>query len=352
MDDNEFLATTICDQLDAGVSVVLASIIASAGSSPRHGGSKMVIAAGGAVFGTIGGGILEATTIKESAAVLARSRAVTLNFDMAGQTALSLDPICGGQATVLLDCIAPIAENVEFFGKVHDAAVAGRDCFLLTVMQDHAGAVEVIGRSLLSPAGEITGTFVWSEQDIDLVKSELHNVSSTTVLPVRDLSVVVDPIRRTKTLYCFGAGHVAMATARVAAFAGFRVTVVDDRSEYANAARFPDAGGILVISDFHRALEGLPIDGDSFIVIVTRGHQHDRIVLEQALRTKAAYIGMIGSRRKRDTIYATLLSQGVAQKRLDRVHCPIGMAIGAETPEEIAVSIVAELIAERAKTRG
>ncbi len=100
------------------------------------------------------------------------------------------------------------------------------------------------------------------------------------------------------------------------------------------------------------ALEGLPIDGDSFIVIVTRGHQHDRIVLEQSLRTEAAYIGMIGSRRKRDTIYTTLLSQGLAQKQLDRVHCPIGLAIGAETPEGVAVSIVAELIAERAKTRG
>ncbi len=105
---------------------------------------------------------------------------------------------------------------------------------------------------------EKSRSFVWSEQDIDLVKSELHNVSSTTVLPVRDLSVVVDPIRRTKTLYCFGAGHVAMATARVAAFAGFRVTVVDDRSEYANAARFPDAGGILVISDFGPRPRGAP----------------------------------------------------------------------------------------------
>ena len=205
----------------------------------------------------------------------------------------------------------------------------------------------------MSPAGQITGTFAWSEQDIDLVKSELHDVSSTTVLPVGDLGVVVDPVRRTKTLYCFGAGHVALATARVAAFAGFRVTVVDDRSGYANAGRFPDAGGILVIKWYSSSpLEGLPIDGDFLIVIVTRGRQHDRIVLEQALRTKAAYIGMIGSRRKRDTIYVTLLSQGVAQKQLDRVHCPIGLAVGAETPEEIAVSIVAELIAERAKVPG
>ncbi len=109
MDDNEFLARVICEQLNSGAPVVLASIIDSSGSSPRHGGTKMVIAAGGTAYGTIGGGILEATAIKESSAVLAHGRATTLRFDMAGETALSLDPICGGQATVLLDCIAPIA---------------------------------------------------------------------------------------------------------------------------------------------------------------------------------------------------------------------------------------------------
>jgi xanthine dehydrogenase accessory factor len=352
VDDNEFLAGTIVSHLSSGVPVVLASIIASQGSSPRHGGSKMVIAADGEAFGTIGGGINEATTIKESIAAISRGRAEILRFVMAGETALSPDPICGGEATVLLDYVAPAAENVSFFRQLHDAVVAGKDTYLLTVVEGGEGNLKVIGRSTLSPAGELVGSYAWSAPRISLVKDELHNVSSTTVLSLGDISVVVDPIRRTKTLYCFGAGHVASPTAALATIAGFRVVVADDRAEFANTERFPQANAVLVIRDFGRALEGLSIDRDSFIVIVTRGHQHDRVVLQQALKTNAGYIGMIGSRRKRDTIYATLLSQGVSQEQLDRVQCPIGLAIGAETPEEIAVSIVAELIAHRARMRG
>ena len=352
MDDNEFLVGTICEQLSSGAPVVLASIIASKGSSPRHGGTKMVIAVSGKAFGTIGGGILEATTIKESVTALSSGHAEILSFNMAGESALSIDPICGGEATVLLDCVSPVAENVNLFWRLHDAVVKGRDCYLLTVLEGRRDNVRVIGRSMLSPEGEVVGSYDWSDQHIEMVKFELHNISSTTVLALGDISVVVDPIRRTKTLYCFGAGHVALPTAEAAALVGFRVVVVDDRAEFANAERFPLANAVLVIDDFGRALEGLAIDRDSFVIILTRGHFHDRVVLEQALKTNAGYIGMIGSRRKRDTIYATLSSQGVPPEQLDRVHCPIGLAIGAETPEEIAISIVAELIAERARIRG
>jgi xanthine dehydrogenase accessory factor len=161
---------------------------------------------------------------------------------------------------------------------------------------------------------------------------------------------MIDPVRKVKTLYCFGAGHVAVPTAHLAALVGFRVVVVDDRAEFSNAERFPDASQTLVIKDFYRALENLEIDSDSFVVIVTRGHQYDRAVLEQALKTNAGYIGMISSRRKRDAIYEYLVSQGVSRGKLDQVHSPIGLDIAAETPAEIAVSIVAELISERNKT--
>ena len=115
--------------------------------------------------------------------------------------------------------------------------------------------------------------------------------------------------------------------------------------------RFPEAADIVVAKDFAVALEDLPIDSDSFVVILTRGHRYDREVLEQALRTDAGYIGMIGSLRKRDAIYSALLESGVNPGDIKRVHSPIGLAIQAETPEEIAVSIVAEMIAERAKQK-
>ena len=105
---------------------------------------------------------------------------------------------------------------------------------------------------------------------------------------------------------------------------------------------------IMIIEDFNRALEGLEIDADSFIVIFTPDHQYDRVILEQSLKTDAGYIGMISSRRKREAIYQALMAKGVKKEELDRVHSPIGLAIGGETPEEIVVSIVAELISVRA----
>jgi xanthine dehydrogenase accessory factor len=134
----------------------------------------------------------------------------------------------------------------------------------------------------------------------------------------------------------------------MAALAGFRVVVIDDRAEFANSDRFPDASEIIVPNDFTNALEGLDIDADSYLVIMTRGHRYDRVILEQALRTKAGYVGMMGSLRKRAITYAEMEKRGFTKERLAQVHCPIGLPIKAETPEEIAVSIAAELIRHRA----
>jgi xanthine dehydrogenase accessory factor len=127
------------------------------------------------------------------------------------------------------------------------------------------------------------------------------------------------------------------------------VTVLDDRAEFANFERFPEADTVRVLDDFEDGVDGLGIDADTYAVIVTRGHLYDRVVLGQVLKTEAAYIGMIGSRRKIDSIYRTLLKEGFTAADFQRVHAPIGLDIQAETPEEIAVSIVAELIQKRAQ---
>ncbi len=351
MNENEYLARIICEQLDSGSAVVLASIINSKGSSPRHSGTKMVIAADGRFYGTIGGGIIEATTLKESRVAFSGRYSRFLSFEMLGENALSQAPICGGKATLLLDFVPPAKENIGFFRGLHGAVIKGDDFHFLTLLEESGGEVAVVGHSLLPRDGAVSGTFAWSQKNITTVKAELQNASSIMVLPLDNITAVVDPICRVKTVYCFGSGHVALPTAHIAALSGFRVMVVDDRAEFANEERFPAASGIFVIKDFSKALEGLAIDRDSFILLLTRGHHSDRIVLEQALKTNAGYIGMMGSKRKRDTIYATLLSQGFSKEQLDSIHCPIGLAIKAETPEEIAISIVAELIAERARQR-
>ncbi len=160
------------------------------------------------------------------------------------------------------------------------------------------------------------------------------------------LEVFIEPVLPIAVLYLFGAGHVALNVYKVARVAGFDVIVVDDREGYANRERFPDAREI-VAEDFDRGTAQLSPGEGAFIVIVTRGHRDDMRVLRWAVDTPAAYIGMIGSKRKVLTIYRELEKEGIAPEKFDRVHAPVGLDIGAVTPEEIAVAIVAEMIAFR-----
>ncbi|MCP3955656.1 MAG: XdhC/CoxF family protein, partial [Desulfobacterales bacterium] len=143
--------------------------------------------------------------------------------------------------------------------------------------------------------------------------------------------------------YIFGAGHISTFLAPLAQSTGFGVWVLDDREEFANPQRFPSIEKVLAIP-FAEMFTQVRITPAAYIVIVTRGHAFDLQVLREALQTEAGYIGMIGSHKKRDLIYATLLGEGVSQERLDQVYSPIGLPIGAQTPEQIAVSIVAEMI--------
>jgi xanthine dehydrogenase accessory factor len=140
---------------------------------------------------------------------------------------------------------------------------------------------------------------------------------------------------------------VGASVSHLASFVHFRVVVLDDRSEYVSEERFPDSDQRIVLESFEDAFGGLPVDRDSYVVIVTRGHSHDRTILGQALRTDAGYIGMIGSKRKNHLIFQGLLLEGFTHDDLQRVSAPIGIPIGGETPEEIAVSIVAQMIQVR-----
>ena len=160
------------------------------------------------------------------------------------------------------------------------------------------------------------------------------------------LEVFIEPVLPIPVLYLFGAGHVAYNTFKVARAAGFDVVIVDDRESYANRERFPDAREVMA-DDFDQACARLAPNENSYIVIVTRGHRDDMRVLRWAVTTPARYIGMIGSRRKTIAIYKELESQGMDAALFERVNAPVGLEIGAVTPEEIAVAIVAELIAFR-----
>jgi xanthine dehydrogenase accessory factor len=159
------------------------------------------------------------------------------------------------------------------------------------------------------------------------------------------LEVFVEPILPVAMLYLFGAGHVSTAVSRVAQQAGFGIGIVDDREAFANSERFPMASEIY--TSYDNAFEGLRPNASTYLVIVTRGHKDDMRVLEWAVGTEARYIGMIGSKRKVISVYQALEKEGHTLEKFQRVHAPVGLEIGALTPEEIAVSIVAELIAVR-----
>jgi xanthine dehydrogenase accessory factor len=348
MNENEFLPKIICEQLETGSPLVLVSIMSLQGSTPRHSGTKMVVDAAGKGHGTIGGSLIEATAMREARQALASAKSKIISFELSGKDANAPGMICGGKAEILLDYLPVSEENRGFAARWYEAIRQSKDFFLLTHIKGTGNKVNVAGHAVLFTDGSFSPCSSLNPSDIEKLHPEMHNMSLSAVIPIGDSRVLVDRIRKVKTVCCFGAGHVAVPTAHLAAMAGFHVAVFDDRPEYANTERFLEANEVRVI-DFKNAFDGLEIDSDTYIVILTRGHQFDREVLEQALKTRAGYIGMISSRRKKEAIYEALMAEGIKKEKLDKVHSPIGIAIGGETPEEIAVSIVAELISVRSR---
>ncbi len=336
-----------CNFLEDGQTVVLATIVSHSGSTPRTGGSKMIVTADGRGIGTIGGGLLEAGVMSRAVELIGRGASALMPIDLSVDTVASMDMICGGQAEVLLDCVPPTAANRALFGRWRQRLQTGERGCLLTRVEMAGGDIVQVDHALADARGNVDAVFPLSAAEQDAV------AASTMSPQVRFLQVdggflLLEPAMRICRAHLFGAGHVARPTAHLAALVGFQVSVADDRDAFANPDRFPDAHDVRVLADFADCLEEPSLNHDDYVIILTRGHLHDQTVLAQVLRTGAGYIGMIGSRRKRDAIFAALLKQGFSRSDLDRVHSPIGLSIDAETPEEIAVSIVAELIAVRA----
>jgi xanthine dehydrogenase accessory factor len=304
----------------------------------------MIVTADGRGIGTIGGGLLEAGAMSRALELIRLGQSARMPFDLSHDAVDSMDMICGGQAEVLLDCVLPTPMNRTVFDRWQRMLDEREKGCLLTSVIGTEDKVDAVAHCLVTKAGGIIGDFPLPDVERGKVLAMAAESSAVRTLAFDGAFVVAEPTQRACTVYIFGAGHVALSTAELAAMVGFRVSVADDREEYANRERFLGASEIRVLEDFDHAFSGLSISEDDFVVILTRGHLHDKTVLVQALRTNAGYIGMIGSRRKRDAIYGALFKEGFSQGDIDRVHSPIGLSIGAETPEEIAVSIVAEMI--------
>ena len=343
------LADRICALLQSGRPAAVATILTRKGSVPRTAGSKMVVDDSGVFTGTIGGGKFEADVLAEAQAVLAGGRPKKMFFDLTHDDVSAMDMICGGKTEVLVDYLPPDEREAAVFEAWRGALTGPGIGSLITVMSGIGAEVGKTAHCMVFADGAVVGSWPLSAELRHRVAKEAGTAEGASLIEVDAVQLLVEPASLPKTLVVFGAGHVSMPTARLAAEVGFRVVVVDDRSEFANRDRFADAAEVVVPEDFASAFSMISVDADTFVVIVTRGHRFDKEVLAGALCTEAAYIGMIGSRRKRNAIYAALKKEGVADADLARVHCPIGLSIGAESPEEIAVSIVAELIQCRAE---
>jgi len=338
--------------LAAGRDVVLARIVRQVGSSPRSLGTACLVMPDGAISGTIGGGLLEHQVVAKAKEVAQARRSALLSFRMTGKEVAQTDMLCGGLVDVHLELIShedPVAKAL-----MHEAAAilsAAGGGAVATRIEANLAAGQPGLRALIRSDGSITGDLFEHLPGHGLDPAGLGGTGRPTVLAAETshgrIELFLEPLRPEPVLYIFGAGHISTFVAPLAKMVGFRVVIIDDRDEFANPDRFPQADDILVCG-FTDAFGRIDTDGPAFIAVITRGHIHDHAVLRSALQTPAAYIGMVGSRRKRDMIYQSLVDEGVSPDRLAQVHSPIGLSIGAETPEEIAVSIVAELIRVRA----
>jgi xanthine dehydrogenase accessory factor len=310
----------------------------------------------GSFVGTIGGGILEARVIEEAGKVFASRVSHRLFFTLKGTDVADTDMLCGGDVEVFLEPVSPESlGHLAVFEEVIKARKRGGAGLLATVIDREMWLFGDVPKAFLDRKGRTTGSLSRDRGIEDILEAEMDRFLSSkqaSIVDARDkegknIEIFVEPIVSSPVLYVFGAGHVSRQIVPLAALVDFQVVVIDDREDFANAEYFPEAGDIHQCP-FEGVMDRLPVDESSFLVIVTRGHMHDKTVLAQALRTKAKYIGMIGSSRKRKVIYEKLMDEGFSKEDLSRVHSPIGLEIGAETPVEIAVSIVAELIKVRA----
>ena len=291
--------------------------------------AKMLVTIGGARIGTIGGGCLEADITEQAIEVAQRGECLlathTLNNQLAGDYGLT----CGGTVTVLLE---PIVGNVDVWDAIVDTLAHGERGILVTATKGQP-------RKLLL-------TFDGQEVGDTSLRAHAAGFDSTREEAQLDDDVLIEVIAPAPHLIVIGCGHVGAAIGEAATFAGWRVTMVDDRPDFADAARLPFAERV-VVCDFLDVAATLAPNSDAWVVIATRGHQHDALVADQFARRPLRYLGMLGSKRKVALTWKLLRTWGVDDEALARVHAPVGLRIGADDPREIAISVVAEMIAVR-----
>jgi xanthine dehydrogenase accessory factor len=346
----------IAAELELGQPLAVATVLDSSGSAPRTAGAKMLVRQDGSTAGTVGGGQVEAVVMEAAGSAIAGGQSVLLRYTLRGgggeREPEMLDMVCGGKMELLVHVLAPpdLAAS-ELYGRL----LQERRGVLLTLWQAGEGdagqplSASHVAQCLVTRRGQLLAGRPGPPHDRLDLAAAVRDLRAARRQRQGQSWVLAEPLFCGGRVYLCGGGHVSLQLADLCQRVGFAVEVMDDREAFASPERFPRVDRVRQVQPgFYGCLDPEELDGDSYVVSVTRGHAHDLEVLVQALSTRAGYVGMIGSKRKRATTFKSLLERGFQQQQIDRVHCPIGLSIGAETPEEIAVSIVAELIQVRA----
>jgi xanthine dehydrogenase accessory factor len=300
--------------------------------------AKMVVVVDGQRWGTVGGGCTEADVTDQALRAAREGKPAfvqhTLNADLAGDLGLS----CGGTVELFLEPIVASVEMARLYGVVADAIERRVPATVSTAIDWRKGPSKIV-----QTPDSVTTVGASSSAAVD---PRFPTSTPAASFVDEERNRFVEPVARLPRLIIFGAGHVGAEIARLAANVGFYVVISDDRAEFANADRVPWADETIA-EDFRTLLDRLVLDEDDYVLATTRGHSFDASIIERTAASRARYVGMLGSRRKREVIFKALADAGVPRVALDRVKVPIGEPIGADTPAEIAVSVVAELIRVR-----
>ncbi|MEW6751301.1 MAG: XdhC family protein [Candidatus Latescibacterota bacterium] len=343
--------------LASGEVAALASLVWSSGSIPMSERAKVLVRSDGRLQGTIGGGCLEAEVLALAREVATSGRPHLTRYTMTEKQAGESGLNCGGTVRIYTEPVGRDQDRVVY-AEVQRLRIQRRACVLATLLSEASSA-----RLLLCDDGRRLGSLgsPAADDQVEAAVERMLRQECGAVLALklgeeekRQLSLAagevpeafVEPFLPAPVLYVFGGGHVGAQVGRLAAHVGFRVVVIDDRPLFADRERHPWAAD-WVVGEMDEVFARLPIDDQSYLVACTRGHQHDEIVVEQAVRTPARYIGMLGSERKKLLLWKRIEARGGERRRLDQVYAPVGLNIGADTPEEIAVSVVAELVKVR-----
>ena len=326
---------------------VVATVVRTKGSTPQKAGAKLLVRSDGTGVGTLGGGCVEGDIWFAAKEILRKKsgpefRDYYLNEDIAARDGL----VCGGTMYFLIEPILDAKTDLPLMDKILKAYDGGSPVAIATVVNTHRKDTNVASKILIQDNGTTQGSLGNATFDtlaLDAGKRVAVYGSTEHIITPDGTEIFVEGFTTQPTLILLGGGHVNKALYNLATTLSFRTYIIDDRREFSNKKRFPESTETIV-ADFDKGLDKMYINANTFILVATRGHRYDDMALESAMNTPARYIGLLGSKRKSIMIYKRLIKDGHTTDKLEEIRAPVGLNIGAITPEELAVSIMAEII--------